>query len=72
MSDPPLVSEATTRRLADLAELPLAEGRAAILAPQLNVWITLANELNRKMSDPRHWTLTPITVFSHPRRSGEI
>lgn len=60
------VSEAAVRTLADLAGLPLSEGREKLLAPQLTTWLTAANELNRKMSEPKYWTVTPITVFTHP------
>ena len=65
------VDEATVRALADLAELPLTEGREALLAPQLSEWLTAANELNRKMSEPKHWTVTPATVFVQPSAKEE-
>lgn len=59
------VSAETTRLLAKLAGLPLAEGREALLAPQLGEWLTAANELNRKMSEPEHRLVTPATIFVH-------
>lgn len=60
------VSEAAVRMLADLAGLPLEEGREALLAPQLSDWLTAANELNRKMSAPEYLAIMPATVFTHP------
>jgi hypothetical protein len=70
MGEPAVVSESTVRTLAALGDLPLAPGREAVIAPPLNVWIGWANELNRKMSAAEHWTLTPITTFSHPPDTG--
>ncbi len=60
------VSETTVRALADLAGLPLEEGREALIAPQLAEWLAGANELSRKMAGPEHRGVTPITVFVHP------
>ena len=68
MSDQTTIDEATVRMLAGLAGLPLADGRAALLAPQLDVWISGANELSRKMSEPAHRTVTPVVVFTHPSK----
>ena len=65
------VSEATVRTLANLAGLPLAEGREALLALQLRDWLTAANELNRKMSEPEHQTIMPLTIFTHPNVQEE-
>ncbi len=65
------VSEASVRTLADLASLPLEEGREALLAPQLGDWLTAANELNRKMSKPEYRTIMPATVFTHPNVQEE-
>ena len=65
------VSEASVRTLADLAGLPLEEGREALLAPQLSDWLTAANELNRKMSKPEYLTVMPATVFTHPNVQEE-
>lgn len=59
------VSEEATRVLAKMAGLPLAEGREALLAPQLGEWLTAANELNRKMSEPEYRLVTPVTLFVH-------
>ena len=72
MGEPTVVSEATVRILAAVGDLPLAPQREAVIAPSLNVWIGWANELNRKMSEAEHWTLTPITTFSHPPRTGGV
>ena len=63
-------TEATVRRLAELAELPLAPGREAAVAATLNAWLPAANELSRKMSEARHLGVTPITVFAHPPAGG--
>jgi hypothetical protein len=63
MDNPP-VTRATVRALADLAGLPLSDARAADLAPQLAIWIGLAEELNQKMSRAQHRTLIPLVVFS--------
>ncbi len=57
------VTGEVVRVLADLATLPLSGSRAADLAPQLAVWIELANELSEKMSAADHRTLIPMTVF---------
>ena len=47
---------------------PLAVGRERLLAPTLSAWLAGANELNRTMSAPEHWTVTPIVVVTHPRQ----
>jgi hypothetical protein len=60
------VDEDDVRALAALADLPLAAGREAQLAPQLDEWLTAANELNRKMAAAEYWEITPVTVFRHP------
>jgi len=65
------VSEAAVCTLADLAGLPLAEGREALLAPQLSDWLTAANELSRKMSKPQYQTIVPATIFTHPNVQEE-
>jgi hypothetical protein len=70
MGDPGVVSESTVQTLASVGDLPLVAGREAVIAPTLNVWIGWANELSRKMSEAEHWTLTPITTFSHSPRTG--
>jgi hypothetical protein len=65
------VTEATVRALADLAGLPLAQGREALLAPHLSDWLTAANELNRNMSKPEYLTVMPATIFTHPNVQEE-
>ena len=65
------VNEATVRTLADLAGLPLVEGREGLLAPHLSDWLTAANELNRNMSKPEYWTVMPATIFTHPNVQEE-
>jgi hypothetical protein len=62
------ISEAVVRSLAAAAGLPLAEGRETLIASQLRIWISGANELSRKMSEPEHSRLAPIEVFTHPGR----
>jgi hypothetical protein len=64
------VTDATVRTLADLAGLPLSAERAAQIAPILAVWWGWADELNRKMREPDHWTTTPIVVLTHPATTG--
>ena len=54
------------RALAVHADLPLAKGRDARIAPVLGAWLVDANALSRKMSAPEYWTLAPVTIFSHP------
>lgn len=65
------VSGPTVRALAELAGLPLGEGREALLAPQLSDWLSAANELSRKMSEPEYWTIKPATIFTHPSAQEE-
>ena len=60
--------EAQVRTLAAVAGLPLAVGRERLLAPTLSAWLAGANELNRTMSAPEHRAVTPIVVFTQPRR----
>ena len=66
MADRVEVDGATVRALADLAGLPLEEGREALIAPQLSEWLTAANALRRKMGSSEYLTVTPVTVVSHP------
>jgi Asp-tRNA(Asn)/Glu-tRNA(Gln) amidotransferase C subunit len=70
MSEQTQVDAEDVRALAEIAELPLAEGREGPIAEQLAEWLTAANELNRKMSAAQHWRITPITVFTHPDSQG--
>ncbi len=61
----PLDEEAVAA-LARTASLPLPSERVATVTTQLRSWLEAANELNRKMADPRYLEVTPITVFTHP------
>lgn len=70
MSDPNDINEERVRALAAAADLPLGAEREALVAAQLREWLTAANELNRKMSAPQHWTVVPVTVFAHPEVPG--
>jgi hypothetical protein len=49
-----------------LADLVLKPERRAAVAGILSVWVPAANELSRKMAEPRHRELTPNVRFSHP------
>ena len=64
------ITEHTTRALAAATNLPLAAEREAVVAAQLAEWLTAANELSRKMSGAEYWTVTPVTVFTHPEIPG--
>jgi hypothetical protein len=60
------VGPQVVRELARHADLPLAAGREAAILPVLQAWLADANALSRKMSAPEHWTIAPVTIFSHP------
>jgi hypothetical protein len=64
------MDERRVRELASAAELPLDEDRLARIAPQLEVWLTAANELSRKLARDEHQELVPITVFRQPPVEG--
>lgn len=49
-----------------LADLKLKPDRRQAIAGILSVWVPAANELSRKMAEPRHRGLTPNVRFSHP------
>lgn len=66
MDSPVPLGPDAVRQLAVYADLPLAPGREAVVAPVLRAWLADANALSRKMSAPEHWTLAPVTIFSHP------
>ncbi len=63
------MNESTVRALADMAALPLAPDREAIVLAILGSWVQAANELSRKMSAAQYSTLPPATGFRHPPRS---
>jgi hypothetical protein len=70
MSDETQLDPAAIEVLAHAADLPLARGRAELIAPQLSGWLSAANELNRKMSDHAHRALAPVTSFRQPPGTG--
>jgi hypothetical protein len=70
MGEQSSLTEADVRALGGVAGLPLAAGRSAVVAPSLAVWVSLANELSRKMSEPEHRALAPVVAFAHPPRTG--
>ncbi len=49
-----------------LADLKLKGERRMGVADILSVWVPAANELSRKMAEPRHRGLTPNVRFTHP------
>lgn len=60
------ISEKEVEVFERLADLPLKAERRAAVAAILSVWVPAANELSRKMSEPRHRGLTPNVRFTHP------
>jgi hypothetical protein len=66
-----ITDDETVRRLASAADLPLEEGRASLIAPQLGAWIDAANELSRKMAAAEHAAVQPIMTFRHPGHERE-
>ncbi len=64
------VDPGAVRALAAAADLPLPADREALVSGQLTEWLAAANELSRKMSAAEHWTVLPVTVFSHPEPTG--
>jgi hypothetical protein len=71
MPDETRVDEAAVRAMAAAVDLPMLAEREAAVAAQLSVWLTAANELNRKMASAEHWQVTPVTVFTHPPQEVE-
>jgi hypothetical protein len=65
------MDEATVKALAAAADLPLEEGRAALIAPLLGTWLEDANELSRKLQAAERQTVMPITTFSHPPEGSD-
>lgn len=49
-----------------LADLTLKGERRKGVADILSAWVPAANELSRKMAEPRHRGLTPNVRFTHP------
>lgn len=65
------MSAALARVLAQVAALPLAPGRDAIVGELLAAWLPAANELSRKMSAAEHTELLPATGFVHAPGDAE-
>lgn len=61
-SDDP-VNEDAIAVLARAGDLPIQQGRAAIVAKPLAAWLRDANELNRKMSQAKYLDIIPATMF---------
>jgi hypothetical protein len=64
------MDEQTVRELAQAADLALGEERLRLIGPQLDAWLTAANELSRKLEAEEHRAVLPITVFRHPTVEG--
>jgi hypothetical protein len=64
------MDERTVRELARAADLALGEERLRLIGPQLDAWLTAANELSRKLEAEEHRAVLPITVFRHPTVEG--
>ena len=62
----PEIDEQTVRLLAAVANLKIDDEDMPAVIGVLSAWLPDANELNRKMSAPAHWQITPATVFTHP------
>jgi hypothetical protein len=65
------MDEATVNALGAAADLPLEDGRAALIAPLLGAWLEAANELSRKLQAPELHAVMPITTFGHPPEGGD-
>jgi hypothetical protein len=61
MSDP----KDRVAHIAEVTGLPLPPERLGALAEVFETWMAGSNELCRKMSEPQHLTVTPITVLIH-------
>lgn len=61
------LKEGDIHTLAQAAGLNLEAGRESVVHPVLSAWLNDAQELNRKMSQRKHWTIMPLTVFVHPK-----
>jgi hypothetical protein len=65
MNDDDKILEEDVRQLARLADLPLEEGRHALIAGLLDSWLPDAKALSRKMAAEEFREVAPITVFAH-------
>jgi hypothetical protein len=61
--DEPVTNESIDR-LCALADLPLASERRARLVPMFSGLVAAANERSRKMAQPGHRAILPITRFT--------
>lgn len=71
-SERPEVDKELVKALARSAELPLPPEQVESATAVLSAWLPDANDLNRKMSEPEHWTVTPATVFTHPSEKEDV
>jgi hypothetical protein len=71
MQTPPPAQRPDVAALARCAALDLSAERLAAAEAILSVWIPAANELSRKMSDPAHQAMLPLTVFTHAHEQPE-
>jgi hypothetical protein len=71
MQTPPPAGHVDVTALARCAALDLSPERLAAVEAILSAWIPAANELSRKMSEPAHQVLMPVTVFTHAHEAPE-
>jgi hypothetical protein len=71
MQNPPPAQRPDVAALARCAALDLSAERLAAVEAILSTWIPAANELSRKMSEPTHQALLPVTVFTHAHEQPE-
>jgi hypothetical protein len=64
MSPEEPVTKESIDRLCALADLPLANERRTKLVPMFSGLVAAANELSRKMAQPPHRAVLPITRFT--------
>jgi hypothetical protein len=70
-SQPGTTQPVDVATLAAYAALPLSPERVAAVQAVLSAWIGDANELSRKMSEPAHQSLMPVTAFTHAHEALE-
>jgi hypothetical protein len=71
MQTPPPTQPVDVAALARCAALNLSAERLAAVEAILSAWIPAANELSRKMSEPAHQSLLPVTTFTHAHEQPE-
>jgi hypothetical protein len=59
------IDESTIAQFERAADLPLPEHERIVIAPMYRGLVEAANELSRKMSNPRYRTLGPTFKFVH-------